>query len=326
MGNRNKYLFIRILEACNADCFMCEFAQSRDTYRFTPEAFEELLPQAAEIGVRVVRFTGGEPLMHRDIMELVRMGTGYGMLMSLITNGLHLPRSIDGLAAAGLAQVVVSLDGGSAATHDLYRRSPGTFDAAVRGLRRAVELGIVSRVNTVVGPHNYAEMPQLQHVLAELKVQQWELSTLKLSRSITYGDREDVLAVCEPLYGQDSPLVPLGKRFYGDTEHEQDAFFEQSIPPRASGPLCRVTEDVIYLDPRNDSVFPCSCLPHRRDEGRGGPTVTGDARVLLDTPRFRGEREYFRLNGPSVCQGCSATSAGYSDDVARHGTVPLWRY
>ncbi|WP_405657906.1 cytosylglucuronate decarboxylase [Streptomyces sp. NBC_00079] len=330
MGNqvkdRQKYLFIRILEACNADCFMCEFALSRDTYRFTPEAFEELLPQAEKAGVRVIRFTGGEPLMHRDIIELVRMGTRYGMLMSLITNGLHLPRRIEELAAAGLAQIVVSLDGGSAATHDLYRRSPGTFDAAVRGLRRAIELGIVTRVNTVVGPHNYTEMPQLQRVLIDLDVHQWELSALKLSRSITYDDRENVLAVCEPLYGQDSHLVPLGKRFYGDTGHEQDAFFEHSLPPRASGPVCRVTEDVIYLDPKNGSAFPCGCLPHRKDDEGDGATATEDGRILLDAPRFRSEKEYFRLNGPSVCQGCSATASGYSDDVARHGALPLWRY
>lgn len=50
MQERHRYLFIRVLEACNADCFMCEFALSRDTYRFSPEDFAELLPEAVAKG------------------------------------------------------------------------------------------------------------------------------------------------------------------------------------------------------------------------------------------------------------------------------------
>src|SRR5262245_20671111 len=57
---RERYLFIRILEACNADCFMCEYALSRNSYRFSVAEFRELLPKAVRAGVRYVRFTGGE--------------------------------------------------------------------------------------------------------------------------------------------------------------------------------------------------------------------------------------------------------------------------
>lgn len=46
MRARDRYLFIRILEACNADCFMCDFALSRDTFRFSREDFDDLLPKA----------------------------------------------------------------------------------------------------------------------------------------------------------------------------------------------------------------------------------------------------------------------------------------
>ncbi|MBQ0986314.1 radical SAM protein [Streptomyces sp. F63] len=101
MRDRRRYLFVRILEACNADCFMCEFALSRDTYRFTVQDFAELLPEAVRAGVGYVRFTGGEPLMHRDVVELVRLGTEHGMRMSLITNGMFLPRFVDRLADTG---------------------------------------------------------------------------------------------------------------------------------------------------------------------------------------------------------------------------------
>ncbi|MEV4433057.1 cytosylglucuronate decarboxylase [Streptomyces sp. NPDC049585] len=330
MRERHRYLFIRILEACNADCFMCEFALSRDTYRFSVEDFEELLPKARAAGVRYVRFTGGEPLMHRDVVELVRTGAAAGMRMSLITNGMLLPRLVGRLAGAGLAQVIVSLDGASAATHDVYRRSPGMFDNGLQGLRAAAELGVLPRVNTVVGPHNYAEVPRLQQVLTDAGAQQWELSALKLDRSITYPDPGHVRQVCDPVYDADprSLLVPLGKRFYGDTPQEQERYFARSVTPRASRPLCHVVDDVLYVDGRLGRVYACSCLPHRDggDGPAGGAPLRENGTVVLDTPVFRAHADFFRERGPQLCAGCSTTAAGYSDDVARLGAVPPWRY
>ncbi|GHF35391.1 MULTISPECIES: cytosylglucuronate decarboxylase [Streptomyces] len=326
---RHRYLFIRILEACNADCFMCEFALSRDTYRFSPQDFAELLPRALAAGVGYVRFTGGEPLMHRDVVDLVRAGSAAGMRMSLITNGMLLPKMAQPLAEAGLAQVIVSLDGASGATHDVYRRSPGMFDNGLRGLRSAAGLGILPRVNTVVGPHNYAEMPRLQKVLTDAGVQQWELSALKLDRSITYPDPADVRRVCDPVYDADPAhlLVPLGKRFYGDTPEEQQQYFTRSLTPRASRPVCHVVDDVIYVDGKFGRMYACSCLPHREDgSGPGGAPLHEGGAVALDTPAFRAHAGFFRERGPEVCSGCSTTAAGYSDDVARLGAVPAWHY
>jgi cytosylglucuronate decarboxylase len=327
--NRDRYMFVRILEACNADCFMCSFALSRDEYRFSPAEFTSILPNAYSVGVRYVRFTGGEPLIHRDIVELVRIGAQYGMKMSLITNGMLLPRMIRNLDEAGLAHVIVSIDGSSAATHDVYRHSPGTFEKGLAGLRAAAELGLVTRVNTVVGPHNYAEMPQLQQVLTEVGVQQWELSALKLERLIVYPDPEDVRQVCDPLYeGQeDGLLVPLGKRFYGSNPAEQEMFFNEAVTPRASLPLCHVTEDVIYLDAKNGREYACSCISHRDDGSRNsGADLRSGSEWQLDTVGFRSHSERFRTDGPLICTGCSTTAAGYSDDVAKLGTVAAWQY
>jgi cytosylglucuronate decarboxylase len=323
---RDRYLFIRILEACNADCFMCGFALSRDGYRFPVEEFEALLPAAHAAGVRYVRFSGGEPLMHRDVVELVRTGARHGMKMSLITNGLMLPRMIGSLSDAGLNHVIVSIDGGTAESHDLYRRLPGAFDNGLTGLREARRLGLLTRVNTVVGPHNFTEMPQLQTVLTELGVEQWELSALKLERHIVYPDPRQVEAVCEPIYTADPRhnLVPLGKRFYGDTAEERERFFTESVTPRASRPLCHVVDDVIYLDGKRGLGYACSCIAHADDVP--GVRLRQSQVWQLETPRFRAHVDSFREQAPLRCTGCSTTAAGYSDDVARLGTATSWQH
>ncbi|MBT8339254.1 MAG: cytosylglucuronate decarboxylase [Desulfatitalea sp.] len=326
---RKRYLFIRILEACNAGCFMCGYRQSRDSYRITIGEFKIILSQAHAMGVEVVRFTGGEPLLHNDVTRLISLGAADNMKMSLITNGYLLPKLIGQLSEVGLAQVIVSIDGASADTHDSYRNVPGIFGKCMVGIESALNKGVLTRVNTVVGPHNYTEMPRLQKRLSKLGVQQWELSAIKLEQRVTYPDRDHVLSVCEPIYeaNNGSMLVPMGKRFYGDTLLEQDLYFKFGISPRPSPPQCHLVGDALYLDAKAGLGFGCSLLPHRNaEESGGGVRMRTKDGWTLDVTEFHDHVNQFRLEGYKRCRSCSTTAAGYSDQVALTGNVDLWQF
>jgi cytosylglucuronate decarboxylase len=326
MGS-GKYLFVRVLEACNADCFMCGFALSRDSFRLAPPQFVKILEQAASMGVSYVRFTGGEPLMHKEIQTLITVASDFSTKVSLITNGYHLAAMAADLAEAGLGQVIVSIDSADPTEHDLYRNTPGLFARAVRGIEEAIGHSIIARVNSVVGPHNYQTMPALGRALRDLGVAQWELSALKLDAAITYPNRDHVLAIGEEVYSGGG-LVPMGKRWYGDTDIEQDRYFDHGIPPRASGPICRVIDDVMYLDAKGGFMFPCSLLPHRSVPALYGAQVRQtEGNYVLDSPDFQERRSFFRENGSNICTGCSSSAAGYSDLRSRSTTeLPAWSY
>lgn len=324
-----RYLFIRILEACNSNCFMCCFSQSHDPYRFSLAEFETILPQAQAMGFEVVRFTGGEPLLHQEIEALIRTGVEAGMKMSIITNGFLLHQMVGCLSEAGLAQVIVSIDGASATTHNSYRNVPGLFEKCITGLASARDRDIMTRVNTVVGPHNYKEMPQLQKRLTEIGVQQWELSSIKLEQQVIYSDPEHVRTVCDPIYDSDpqSMLVPLGKRFFGDTREEQDQYFMNGITPRPTPPKCHLVGDVIYIDAKAGLGFGCSLLPHRKTkESGGGVIMRTEKGWTLKNADFYEHISWFRSNGPKWCSSCSTTAAGYSDDVAKGRTIIPWHF
>src|SRR6476660_9204627 len=100
---------------------MCGFRLSKDRYRLSVTELDTLLSRAQDEGIRYVRFTGGEPLMHRDITGLVGTVTRHGMEASIITNGALLERKLPALARAGLRQVIVSIDGPTAVSHDAIR-------------------------------------------------------------------------------------------------------------------------------------------------------------------------------------------------------------
>lgn len=326
---RDRYLFIRLLEACNAGCFMCGFARSRDGYRFELEALRELLAQAEALNIRYVRFTGGEPLMHRDLLAMVGAIRDAGLHASVITNGALLPRKGALLAEAGLSQVIVSIDGARAESHDRFRNTPGLFERCIEGLRAMRALGVKTRVNSVAGPHNYEELPQLQHLLTDLGVSQWELSALKLDEGVHYPSPDHVLATCEPIYAGAArgTLVPMGKRFYGNTPEEQELFFASGIPPRPSMPRCHLVGDVLYLDPKAGRLFGCSLLPHREvAQSGGGCPLSSDGGWRIDRTAFLRHVAHFAEAGPQQCSGCSSSAAGYSDAVAAGEPVEEWAF
>ncbi len=322
---RDRYLFVRALEACNADCFMCGFALSKDSHRFTVPDMAALAQEAYDAGVRYVRFTGGEPLMHREIGALIAAARDKGHSVSLITNGMLLPKRLPMLTEAGLEHLVVSLDGATAQEHDGLRGTRGCFDHAMEGLAAAIRSGLITRVNTVVGPHNYRSLPALRDLLAELGVAQWEVSALKLEPMPSYDDVEAVREVGEEIHGQRSRLKPLGKRWYGETQDERDLYFSRGIPPRASSPRCHVVDDVIFFDTKTRSLYACSCLPH--SQPASGFVPAGDSADFgLQDPEFAAIKKYWAANGPIRCTGCTTTPAAYSDRVAGGATFGRWAY
>jgi cytosylglucuronate decarboxylase len=323
---RPDYLFIRVLEACNANCFMCAFARSKDRYRFPADDLRVMLPRVRAQGIRYVRLTGGEPLVHREVVALVDAIRTAALRSSIITNGWFLERNLEALVAAGLDQVIVSIDG-LRDTHDEIRRMAGLYDRATAGARAAGARGVLLRVNTVVGPHNFREMPVLRTVLEDLDVRQWELSSLKLERPLdwTPADIADVDAVVAQVYGGAAQLRPMGKVWCGESAAERERYFRTGITPRADA-RCRVVEHVRYLDARNGMLFPCSLVPHRPGAMDNGARAAPPSQFSVSGRGIERQARRLALEGPHVCTGCSATAAGYSNDLASGGGGDPWSF
>ncbi|MDG2398246.1 MAG: radical SAM protein, partial [Candidatus Marinimicrobia bacterium] len=115
-GRSFNYLRLALNEQCNLRCIYCmpeegiDF-RSKDKLLTTEEIFR-LIEIASQMGVSKIRFTGGEPLLRKDISELVRFSHHCKGIESvhLTTNGLLLSKQIDKLEASGLSGINISLD------------------------------------------------------------------------------------------------------------------------------------------------------------------------------------------------------------------------
>jgi radical SAM protein with 4Fe4S-binding SPASM domain len=124
-----------------------------------------LLKDLAAFGVPVVLFSGGEPLMRPDLLDLARCAVDYGMRAVISTNGTLITKEkARELKTVGLSYVGVSLDG-LEEINDRFRGKPGAFSKAMTGIRNCQEAGIKVGLRLTLNKMNLSEVPRIFDLL-----------------------------------------------------------------------------------------------------------------------------------------------------------------
>lgn len=169
---------IAVTYDCQCQCLHCSAADIREEVRRSRTAlsFDELrdaIEQAVDLGSTCVVLTGGEPLLHDRIFDLVAAVDKSRSICTLFTNGEHLlDPAVDELKAAGVFGVYVSFDYSSPCRHDENRRRPGLFEKAVEGLARCRRAGIPTGISTYATREKIGsgELDQLMELARSLQV------------------------------------------------------------------------------------------------------------------------------------------------------------
>ncbi len=158
-----------VTKRCNLKCLHC-YAQA--TASAAPDELSHaeglaLLKDLKDFGVPVVLFSGGEPLMRPDLLDLVDWTVTAGLRAVISTNGTLITRKMARrLKDLGLSYVGISLDG-TAATHDKFRGQPGSFAAALAGVRHCQEQGLKVGLRFTISRLNYQEVPAIFDLVEE---------------------------------------------------------------------------------------------------------------------------------------------------------------
>ncbi|WP_245427619.1 GTP 3',8-cyclase MoaA [Roseiarcus fermentans] len=155
-GRAISYLRLSVTDRCDCRCVYCmpermSFLPRRDLLSL--EELDRLCSAFVELGVRKIRLTGGEPLVRRDVMTLVRslsrhLARGALDELTLTTNGSQLSRFAADLAASGVKRINVSLDTLDPETFRTISRR-GDLAKVLAGLDAADRAGLRIKINTV---------------------------------------------------------------------------------------------------------------------------------------------------------------------------------
>ena len=167
-GREISYLRLSVTELCNLRCRYCMpeegVCKKRHEDMLTREEMLDAVKAAAELGIRKVRITGGEPLVKRDILSICRgVARTEGIEeVCITTNGLLLPELAKPLREAGVSRVNISLDTLDEKKYAYITRR-GSLAGAVAGIKAALDAGFdMVKINTVlIGGFNDDEIPTL---------------------------------------------------------------------------------------------------------------------------------------------------------------------
>jgi cyclic pyranopterin phosphate synthase len=156
-GRRIEYLRVSVTDKCNLRCVYCMPPEGLPwlgrNELLTYEEIAAVVRTMATMGLRRVRITGGEPLVRRDLADLVRLLAAIPGIddLSLSTNAVLLADQAAALKAAGITRVNVSLDSLRPERVDAIARRPGSHAGIFAGLAAAERVGFAPiKINAVI--------------------------------------------------------------------------------------------------------------------------------------------------------------------------------
>ncbi|HZW55748.1 MAG TPA: PTO1314 family radical SAM protein [Nitrososphaerales archaeon] len=251
----------KLLYKCNLECGMCPFWRRPDEELLTLKEEIKIMDSLAKAGVLIYGFEGGEPLLRRDLPQILAE-SHERFYTSLVTNGWLLKERIREIGEH-LEYLFVSLDG-IGSLHDELRGIKGSFDRATNGIKAARDYGTRVAINSTITRQNIHQVEEMIHLAENLSVginfqPAYDYSTAdKLS---PYGEKLlSILLKLLELKKSGAPIV--NSREYLSTIIES---WYHGVPWRCKPWL------TINIDPQGRIVLPCYTLQeYNRDNDKSG--------------------------------------------------------
>lgn len=161
-----------VTRRCNLRCVHC-YSHSEDKSYQGELSFDEgkaLIEDLSEFGSPVILFSGGEPLIRPDILELIQYAVKLGRRAVVSTNGTLITERVAAkLQEIGLSYVGISLDG-LEQVHDSFRGIAGTFGRVMAAIKNCQDVGLKVGLRFTINKRNYQDIPGIFDLVEERNI------------------------------------------------------------------------------------------------------------------------------------------------------------
>ena len=218
-------IYFYLTEGCNLCCRHCwilpKYQNGNNSYpSLSLELFRSIIKQAKPLGLSGVKLTGGEPLLHPQIREIVEEIRTDDLRLVVETNGLLCTESLaQEMATCKNPFVSVSLDATDAQTHEWMRGVEGSFEAAKEGIRNLVKAGFNPQIIMTLTLRNKDQMQDMVHLAESLGAGSVKFNILQpIARGEQMHKARETLSIEELLelgqWVQNTLSVSTGLRLY----------------------------------------------------------------------------------------------------------------
>ena len=179
-------LFWECTLTCNAHCKHCGSSAEKKQYEgeLTTEEIKKAFKQIAEdmdASKILINVTGGEPLVRKDLCEVMEYATKeLGFHWGMTTNGILLnDENIEKLKKANMETISISIDG-LKETHDEFRGVPGSYEKIIENIKKLKQADFVKhiQVTTVFHKKNINQLEELYNIMLRLSLDSWRLVSM----------------------------------------------------------------------------------------------------------------------------------------------------
>jgi len=270
---------------CNATCSFCDIWEKPSGYA-SLQSIKDNFKDLKELGVKVIDFTGGEPLLHPDLVEILKEAKAHKFITTVTTNALLYPKKAKDIV--GLIDMLhFSLDSSLAEQHNQMRGVP-CFDYVIKSIKLALYLGEKPDILFTVFKGNFDQIkPVYEKVVLPNKL------VMILNPAFEYND----LSVDNTLTNKQlKELSSWGKK---KNIYLNEAFIElrKNGGNSIKKPVCKAASSSVVISPDNKLVLPCYHLE------KESIAINGKLKELYLSPLIE---ESIKMEGKwPECEGCT---------------------
>ncbi len=165
-------VLIHITSVCNLSCRHC-YLPKGELLHLEPALFQSTIQQFDDLQGLKVLISGGEPLLHPKVFEMLRSIQPKKLRKILLSNGLLIDAKKAVWLKALIHEVQISIDG--ITSHHIFRNNPTAFDKSIQSIKHLKHAGLEVSVATMIHSQNIEELEELESILKDLEVKSWAL-------------------------------------------------------------------------------------------------------------------------------------------------------
>lgn len=254
-----KSLYLNLTNRCNLKCTYCYNKRDRmsfeDDYEMSIKEYSKILKEAAELGMKRIVLTGGEPLLYSDFFKLAKKAKEYGMSVQLLTNGLMINTINAKRITKIFDAITISLDSHLQEEHEALR-GKGTFKKVIKAIKILGENGAKWL--------NVASVVTIKNIESMVEFHRFALENL-VANQVTV---QLYIPYVNPLTKLERNLMPSFERVK-EMEEKITNYMQSKTEKKVTHPIhgkrihCGAGIGEISVAPNGD-VFPCHTL-HKKE-------------------------------------------------------------
>lgn len=284
---------ITLLSNCNLKCKHCYGEYGPDKCdKLSKEAVFDIIDQMKALHCKDVSFTGGEVMLHEDLLEILEYATSKNLKVSLLTNGIKVDESfVNRLDSMGPVEIQLSIDGHNAELHDDFRGVNGSFDKTMRAFRLFRERDYKVVVSHIAHKKNCDHIEDAKSMVEVMGGQ------FKMGSIIRFGKGAEDNG---EFYLNPQEYYEVNSRIAAELSEEDRKAGEQEVPEyleRCNGGRNR------FAIRANGMAVPCDIMPDLKELEMGNihKQKIDDFAFSFDREKGLGDMNVFNLE---ECKGC----------------------